>query len=371
MFVTHDVNKRCMISTSMLKINVCLKNIYYNKMKTCPTCKKIFSQSSSLNRHIKTAVCSKEKIKVKHSYVCRACHKELSSRQRLDGHIKICTDNSSMMELEQKVEKLNKKIEKLSEKATTTNIIVNNTDNSTNKTITTNNYSSLLDCTPENITEKFIKHYNTVKHLLDNDQKDLAIMTVEHLLSGKDQPMYYVADRSRNKFMYTDKENNEKEDANANLLRRLVYKGLKPIVNSLYEKHLVELNNNLLKYLRKDDRDMIASIRNEIKELEESFMNANILKEGEDYVTQLSKCLPTSIKDRLYQDSIDLGQDEESDQEFQLRLKEEIRTIGNYTVNELKKYKNSYRETRQVFLPPEIRSDPKYKEILAFVLDKE
>ena len=94
-----------------------LKNIYYNKMKTCPTCKKTFSQSSSLNRHIKTAVCSKEKIKVKHSYVCRACHKELSTRQRLDSHIKICTENSSMVELEQKVEKLNKKNRKIIRKS--------------------------------------------------------------------------------------------------------------------------------------------------------------------------------------------------------------------------------------------------------------
>ena len=278
-----------------------------------------------------------------------------------------------MTELEQKVEQLNKKIDQLSsEKSTTINIIVNNTDNSTNKTITTNNYSSLLNCTPENVTEKLRKYYHTIEHLLKGDQKQLAIMTIEHLLSGKDQPMYYVADRSRNKFMYTDQENNEKEDANASLLRKLVYKGLKPIINDLYKKELLRLKNDLTKFLRKDDCDnVISSIRTDIKELEESYQQTNILKESDDYISQLSKCLPSSIKDRIFHDSLGLENDDDEDIRFQLELQEELRMIGGYTVNELRQYKQEYTETRQVLLPPEIRSDPKYNEILAFVLGKE
>ena len=339
-------------------------------MNTCPTCKKNFSQSSSLNRHIKTAICSKEKVKQQH--ICRSCNRLLSTKQRLDSHVKICK-KSTMTELEQKVEQLNKKIDQLSsEKSTTINIIVNNTDNSTNKTITTNNYSSLLNCTPENVTEKLRKYYHTIEHLLKGDQKQLAIMTIEHLLSGKDQPMYYVADRSRNKFMYTDQENNEKEDANASLLRKLVYKGLKPIINDLYKKELLRLKNDLTKFLRKDDCDnVISSIRTDIKELEESYQQTNILKESDDYISQLSKCLPSSIKDRIFHDSLGLENDDDEDIRFQLELQEELRMIGGYTVNELRQYKQEYTETRQVLLPPEIRSDPKYNEILAFVLGKE
>ena len=195
-------------------------------------------------------------------------------------------------------------------------------------------------------------------------------MTIEHLLSGKDQPMYYVTDRSRNKFMYTDQENNEKEDANANLLRKLVYKGLKPIINDLYKKELLRLNDDLKKYLRKDDGNMIACIREEIKELEESYQQTNILKESDDYISQLSKCLPSSIKDRIFHDSLGLENDDEEDIRFQLELQEDMRMIGGYTVNELRKYKEAYKETRQVFLPEEMKHDSKYKEILAFVFDK-
>jgi hypothetical protein len=256
----------------------------------------------------------------------------------------------------------------LKEKPVTTTIINNtNTDNSV-KTINQHNYSSLLDCSTESVTETFRKHYKTVQHLLESDQKQLANITVEHLLSGKDQPMYFVTDRSRNKFMFTDRENNEKEDANANLLRKLVYKGLKPIISTLYEKQLLKLNDDLTRYLRKDDGALIACARDEIKELEESYKNANILKEGEDYIVQLSKCLPTSIKDRIYHDSLGLeSDDEDSELEFQLKLKKKMRMIGNYTANELKDYKRQFRENREVYLPKEIVSDPKqYKEVMAF-----
>jgi hypothetical protein len=67
-------------------------------------------------------------------------------------------------------------------------------------------------------------------------------MTVKHLLSGKEQPMYYVADRSRNKFMYTDTENNEKEDANASILRSLVYRGIRPVIKNIYHKDFNNIN---------------------------------------------------------------------------------------------------------------------------------
>ena len=81
--------------------------------------------------------------------------------------------------------------------------------------------------------------------------------------------------------------------------------------------------------------------------------------------------MPSSIKDRIFHDSLGLENDDDEDIRFQLELQEELRMIGGYTVNELRQYKQEYTETRQVLLPPEIRSDPKYNEILAFVLGKE
>lgn len=347
-------------------------------MPECQYCRSILVDKASLNNHqrrskycIKLREQTNPAVAVESSmFECEFCKKVLTSKHRLNTHIMVCkVKQKKEKEETNTIEQLRKEINQLKEKPSTTTITVNNTDNSI-KSIT-NHYSSLLDCTPESITETFKKHYHTIQHLLESDQKHLADITVQHLLSGKNQPMYYVTDRSRNKFMYTDQENNEKEDANANLLRKMVYKGLKPIVNNLYEKQLINLNNDLSKYLRRDDGNMIASIRDEIKDLEESFRKANILKEGDDYVSQLSKCLPTSIKDRLYHDSMGLEEDEESDVEFHQKLKREMRMIGGYTVNELRYFKQSYKENSEVYLPCEIRSDPKYDEILAFIKSKE
>ena len=342
-------------------------------MNVCKNCNKSFARKFCLDRHINSNACKENN---ENSKTCEFCDKTLSSKQRLLSHIDICKKNNKnngsgetkKNAYHEEIQELRKEINQLKEKPVTTTIINNtNTDNSV-KTINQHNYSSLLDCTTESVTETFRKHYKTVQHLLESDQKQLANITVEHLLSGKDQPMYFVTDRSRNKFMFTDRENNEKEDANANLLRKLVYKGLKPIISNLYEKQLLKLNDDLTRYLRKDDGGLIACARDEIKELEESYKNANILKEGEDYIVQLSKCLPTSIKDRIYHDSLGLeSDDEDSELEFQLKLKKKMRMIGNYTANELKDYKRQFMENREVYLPKEIVSDPKqYREVMAF-----
>ena len=338
-------------------------------MNSCKNCNKTFSQQSSLIRHVKTSkkcnniITIREKI----STTCELCNKTLSTKQRLDSHIKICKETNHINSLKQEVSQLKNDLIQLKEKPSTTNIIVNNTDNSTNKTITTHNYASLLDFSPESVTESFKKHYNSIEHLLKSDQKQLANMTIEHFLSGKDQPMYYITDRSRNKFMYTDGDNNEKEDANAGLLRKLVYKGLKPIINNLYKQEIFLLNNELKKYQRKDDGALIASTRDDIKKLEESYEKTNILKESDDYISQLSKCLPSSIKDRIYRDNIDMDDDDE-DLAFQLELQKEMRSIGQYSANELKDYKRQYKETGIVRGPKEFQNNQKHmKEFIAFL----
>ena len=343
-------------------------------MPICEFCKTELSDKSSLNNHQRTSkYCiklrenNKNAKEIEHvSYDCEFCKKELSSKYRLNSHLTICKikrkqdegENNKIKEIEEQMNKLSQDLIQLKEKPSTTNIIVNNTDNSTNKTITTHNYASLLDFSPESVTESFKKHYNSIEHLLKSDQKQLANMTIEHFLSGKDQPMYYITDRSRNKFMYTDGDNNEKEDANAGLLRKLVYKGLKPIINNLYKEEIFLLNNELKKYQRKDDGVLIASTRDDIKKLEESYQKTNILKESDDYISQLSKCLPSSIKDRIYRDNIDMDDDEE-DLAFQLELQKEMRSIGQYTANELKDYKRQYKETGIIRGPKDIESNKK------------
>ena len=195
-------------------------------------------------------------------------------------------------------------------------------------------------------------------------------MTVQHVLSGKENPMYYVTDRSRHKFMYTDKENNEKEDANATILRSLVYRGMKPIIKKLYHEEFKRLRSDLAEYQRRDSAELISCVREDLRDLEEAYKQMDIIQESDDYISQLSRCLPTSIRDRLYRDNIAIP-DYDSDEEFKRQLEREVRMIGDYCVVELQKFKELYKKTGETRGPPSITKNPTYlKEYIQFLLDK-
>jgi len=345
-------------------------------MHICNYCKTELSTKSGLTKHIKT---SRYCIEMRENSVefklfeCVYCKGDFTSKYRLNLHLNICRakklkekesiNGENVLTI---VSNLQKEVAQLKEKP---NITVNNTNNTNTdnsiKTVT-HNYSSLLDCSTESITEILKKHYNKIEHLLQGDQKQLANVTVNHLLLGKDQPMYYVTDRSRNKFMYTDSDKNEKEDTNATILRSLVYRGVKPIIKGLYRDEFKRLRRELAMYQRKfkDDEDADACVmarHRDLKELEEAYHQMDIIKESDDYIVQLSKCLPSSIRDRLYKDRLDRDSIEyDSDEEFKRQLEHESRMIGNYSVLELQKYKDLYRKTGKIEGPSSIVETQRY-----------
>jgi hypothetical protein len=357
-------------------------------MHVCCYCKSEFYDKCNLNKHQRTSkYCLKiqvekqpDKINNIIEYHCDYCKKQLSTQYSLATHLTTCKTKKKKEEKEEKenklksveedVKKLKDEIIQLKEKPTTTII---NTDNSVN-TINQHNYTSLLDYKTESITETFKKHYTKIEHLLKSDQKHLADITVQHVLSGKENPMYFVTDRSRNKFMYTDKENNEKEDANASLLRSLVYRGIKPIIKNLYYKEFKRLRSDLAEYQRRDNGDLIASTRQDLKELEEAYQQMDIIQESDDYISQLSRCLPTSIRDRLYHDNLEIEAkiaNYDSDEEFKRELEREVRMIGDYSAVELQKFKDLYKETGETKGPPSIIKNPKYlQEYFQFLSEK-
>jgi len=351
-------------------------------MVVCNYCNKELSDKSNLNKHQNTSkYCIKIQIQlepdktIENRFDCEFCKKILTTKYSLNKHLTICKSKIEKTDhiidsLKETVKNLTKEVVQLKEKPTTIN--VHNTDNST-KSIT-NNYTSLLDCKPETVTETFKKHYNTIDHFLNGDQKKLADMTVKYFLSGKEQPMYYITDRSRNKFMYTDKENNEKEDSNAIILRSLVYRGIKPIIKNIYNDEFKRLRKELAEYQRKDDEDAdlcIASRHRDLKELEEAYKQMDIIKESDDYISQLCKCLPSSIIDRIYRDNLKLSEIEyDSDEEFKRQLEYEVRMIADYSVLELQKYKDLYKSTNEIKGPQTILTNPKYrKEFMSFLMD--
>ena len=123
-------------------------------------------------------------------YECEFCNRHLSAKCALKKHLLICKAKKKKddeIDIKTEVLNLKKELQQLKECPPTT---INVTDNSTksiitdNSTKTINNYSSILDYNPELVTEKFKKHY-TINNLLSGNQRQLADMTVQHLLSGK------------------------------------------------------------------------------------------------------------------------------------------------------------------------------------------
>jgi len=348
-------------------------------MPFCEYCNREFDSKSNINKHQKTSLyCIKiqrEKDPAKNIEIivheCKFCKRQLTTKYSLKTHFTTCKEKlkttqkeeSEMIIMKKEMSNLQKEVAQLKEKP---NITVNNTNTDNSIKTVTHNYSSLLDCSTESITEILKKHYNKIEHLLQGDQKQLANVTVNHLLLGKDQPMYYVTDRSRNKFMYTDSDKNEKEDTNATILRSLVYRGVKPIIKGLYRDEFKRLRRELAIYQRKfeDDEDADACVmarHRDLKELEEAYHQMDIIKESDDYIVQLSKCLPSSIRDRLYKDRLDRDSIEyDSDEEFKRQLEHESRMIGNYSVLELQKYKDLYRKTGKIEGPSSIIENKKY-----------
>jgi hypothetical protein len=318
---------------------------------------------SSFYRHIRTTkkcIAIHEEIRLQKS--CTFCNKELSSKQRLDAHVKKCKYKNGQA-LTTTIAQLQKEVETLKESLKVpTNITINQTNNNQ----TNNNYGSILNLTQTALQESF-KNY-TLKDLLSTDnQKMLADMTIKKCLSGRDQPVYICKDRARHKFFYTDEENEEKEDPNAIVLRTLVYNGVKPILAKLYAEKIVSLNAELARSRRIDSSDMMINAHEDIKELKDAYAKINILKNSEDYIAQLSKCLPSSIKDRLYQDHLDQLCElngEDFDDALEREIQRQTRMIGDYTAAELGKWKKMYRETGKMCGPKGFDTDKEFQQQL-------
>ena len=328
-------------------------------------------------------------------FKCKVCLKVLSTKQYLQIHLLKCeTKAKKLVELEiektkdeanekQNYKKLEEKIDDMSRQLETlktnppTTITINNSsnvnDNSTKiqANTTTHNYASILSITKDMVKDIFKKNY-TLKDLAGS-QKALANFTTRNILNNSDinNPVYLCKDKTRQKFVFTDEEQNEVEDIGASMLIKLVSKGLDH-TNDIYKKETEKLTRKIERLEQTDtDNDnysVIVEIRDQLNLLRDNYEETiNIMKDGDRYRSQLAKMLPTSLTDRMIVDKKlkELSSETESDSDEEVILKKIIidkempyelhdKTalhIGGMTYGKLILYKKHYQKTGEVKMP--------------------
>jgi hypothetical protein len=369
-----------------------------DKLFTCNFCNKNFSCQFTLKRHQKSKICTTEKEKV--IFKCKVCLKILSTKQYLQQHLLQCeTKAKKLVELEieknkeanekQHYKKLEEKLDDMSRQIETlktnppTTITINSSnvnDHSTkiqaNNNTSTHNYGSILSITKDMIKDVFKKNY-TLKDLAGS-QKALANFTTRNIINNSDMnnPVYLCKDKTRQKFVFTDEEQNEVEDIGASMLIKLVSKGLDH-TNDIYKKEAEKLTKKIERLEQTDtDNDnysVIVEIRDQLNLLRDNYEETiNIMKDGDRYRAQLAKMLPTSLTDRMIVDKKlkELSSETESDDDEEVILKKVVidkvmidkempyelhdKTalhIGGMTYGKLILYKKHYQKTGEVKIP--------------------
>jgi len=191
------------------------------------------------------------------------------------------------------------------------------------------------------------------KKLLNMTQSQLADMVYERLLLAYDQaPSYICKDRSRNKFYYMNDDNIEVEDPNAIMHRKLVSNGMEPINEDLYWSERTRIERDLADAIRREDTNKCKSYYADIKELENAYQKMDIIKDGNEYVSQLSKILPSSYDE---QDSVKLvNHRSQTQNSYKVRwYRMKIKKIGRYTIDELWPNRDIYKNTKTKKIPNE------------------
>lgn len=174
----------------------------------CEICKKSFVSKYSLANHQRTAkFCLKIKGEENTEFKCEHCDKVLSTKLRLDTHMKVCS-NSVTKPLYDRIKELEAKVEQLENK------------------LKRSSAHQPLDLSKANIRKLLTGKLSDVKL----DQEGVADIVFKHLLVNSDgHVLYKCSDTSRQKFVYYDTLGIKVIDIKATKL-----------IKSLYDSEIIE-----------------------------------------------------------------------------------------------------------------------------------
>ena len=356
----------------------------------CTFCKKSYSSTSALSYHQRTTKsCLKIQeemgISKKITFDCKFCTKQLTTKCNLDSHLLICkkkikedakTDaehqakittkkiveekqdeleevsfklrsekeqieyelRKAIQEKDAKIKELESKLE-YHEKHPR---IKNKTNNITNNNYIQNIYEVM---TPERVEEYFKKHYN-IETLMQGVPGIARFLTDNFI--GKSS--YICSDRSRHKFIMTDKEGNSMEDTNCKNLLSLTAPGMKH-VKDVYETSIFDRHEEFTE-----------------EEIHDTYQPISVLhKDPSPLKIELSKIVPETssvkVEDESWKkeyESLEESYKKHYDKTLQKKSKEKetsvepekvsdpvLQTIAGISLGTLQKYKIGYQERKR------------------------
>lgn len=241
------------------------------KKFVCNFCDSVFTRKHTMLYHQITAQkClvlqeNKGKLINKKIFLCtnKECKKEFSSRSASKYHIARCLIKNEQNELKLQVKLLQEEMKKINNITT-----INNTTNNDNRN-TVNNITINQWMTEERVLDIFHKNFST-RQL---EAKELAQFTMNHLVNGKDRPIYLCTDPSRQRMVFLDCNGNEQVDENCNVLINKVMTA-KPYVTELVQDEIID------------------NTKEEIDRLKPLYKDFTNLHKNRDYKLELSKGLP-------------------------------------------------------------------------------
>lgn len=224
----------------------------------CKFCKKILSNTSSMNHHIKTAKYCLEiqgkNLKKLNNFDCEYCNKHFTTKKILNTHILTCKikkvlnekdSENILLEENKKILEENKLLKKIiidkdiliSKLKTENSIYIKDHESlidiakQTKNTITNNNITkilnvkSCLDLENTNKIKELINNKYNLEYIFEG-QKGMAKFAVENILTDENGNLKYICtDPSRYIFKYKDPTGDIKKDIEAKKLTNFLIEG--------------------------------------------------------------------------------------------------------------------------------------------------
>lgn len=336
---THQqTTKKC-----ILLQNQGTNHVVNNEIKfQCSYCHKILSSKARLDTHYSTCkskikkdsetLATKKIVEEKQDELEEVAFKLRSEKEQIEYELR-----KAIQEKDAKIKELEFKLE-YHEKHPR---IKNKTNNITNNNYIQNIYEVM---TPERVEEYFKKHYN-IETLMQGVPGIARFLTDNFI--GKSS--YICSDRSRHKFIMTDKDGNSMEDTNCKNLLSLTAPGMKH-VKDVYETSIFDRHEEFTEEEIHDTYQPISVLHKDPSplkiELSKIVPETSSSKVEDESWKKEYESLEESYK-KHYDKTLKKSKEKETSVEPETVTEPVLQTIAGISLGTLQKYKIGYQDRKR------------------------